>query len=85
MATVNPSASIMLFQHYAVTARIAEWGTEQQRAELLPRPVCEHYGVRDGGDHTILLGRVVDVHQNRLPADPAMVWHRRGFGRVEPV
>jgi alkylation response protein AidB-like acyl-CoA dehydrogenase len=37
VATVNPSASIMLFQHYAVTARIAEWGTARQRGDLLPR------------------------------------------------
>jgi flavin reductase ActVB len=55
------------------------------------RLTCEQYGVRDGGDHTILLGRVVDVYLDRGPAgtagaaESAMVWHQRGFGRVEPV
>jgi alkylation response protein AidB-like acyl-CoA dehydrogenase len=36
VASVNASASIMLFQHYAVTARIAESGTAGQRARWLP-------------------------------------------------
>lgn len=36
MARVNPSAAIMLFQHYAVSARIAEWGNAAQQARLLP-------------------------------------------------
>jgi alkylation response protein AidB-like acyl-CoA dehydrogenase len=36
VATVNPSAAIMLFQHFAVTARIAEWGSDEQKADLLP-------------------------------------------------
>lgn len=36
VATVNPSAAIMLFQHFAVTARIVEWGSEEQKADLLP-------------------------------------------------
>jgi alkylation response protein AidB-like acyl-CoA dehydrogenase len=36
IATVNPSAAIILFQHYAVSARIDEWGTPRQKAELLP-------------------------------------------------
>jgi alkylation response protein AidB-like acyl-CoA dehydrogenase len=35
-ALANPSVSIMLFQHYAVSARIAEWGEAQQRERLLP-------------------------------------------------
>ncbi|MEU3350859.1 acyl-CoA dehydrogenase family protein [Streptomyces sp. NPDC037389] len=37
IATVNPSVSIIAFQHFAVSARIAEWGTEEQKRELLPR------------------------------------------------
>lgn len=36
VATVNPSLSIVLFQHFAVSARIDEWGTAAQKAELLP-------------------------------------------------
>ncbi|MEV7770847.1 acyl-CoA dehydrogenase family protein [Kitasatospora sp. NPDC086791] len=36
VARVNPSAAIMLFQHYAVSARIDEWGDEAQQARLLP-------------------------------------------------
>lgn len=37
VATVNPSAAIMLFQHFAVTARIVEWGNDEQKADLLPK------------------------------------------------
>ncbi|MEU3570275.1 acyl-CoA dehydrogenase family protein [Kitasatospora sp. NPDC036755] len=36
VARANPSAAIMLFQHYAVSARIAEWGDPAQQARLLP-------------------------------------------------
>ncbi|MCZ7414673.1 acyl-CoA dehydrogenase family protein [Streptomyces sp. WMMC897] len=37
VATADPSVAIILFQHYAVSARIAEWGTPGQRARWLPR------------------------------------------------
>jgi alkylation response protein AidB-like acyl-CoA dehydrogenase len=37
VAEVNASASIMLFQHYAVTSRVVEQGTEAQHRELLPK------------------------------------------------
>jgi alkylation response protein AidB-like acyl-CoA dehydrogenase len=36
VAAVNPSAAIILFQHFAVCARIEEWGTPKQKAALLP-------------------------------------------------
>jgi alkylation response protein AidB-like acyl-CoA dehydrogenase len=36
LATVNPSAAIIAFQHFAVSMRIAEWGTPAQQARLLP-------------------------------------------------
>lgn len=36
VARVNPSAAIIAFQHFAVSMRIAEWGTETQQALLLP-------------------------------------------------
>ncbi len=36
VAMVNPSVSIILFQHYAVSARVSEWGTAAQKSKLLP-------------------------------------------------
>jgi alkylation response protein AidB-like acyl-CoA dehydrogenase len=36
VATANPSLAIILFQHCAVTARIAEWGSPAQKSTLLP-------------------------------------------------
>lgn len=36
VASVNGSAAIMLFQHYAVSSRIVEQGTPAQHRELLP-------------------------------------------------
>ncbi|MEV8504826.1 acyl-CoA dehydrogenase family protein [Actinoplanes sp. NPDC051475] len=36
LAMVNPSLAIVAFQHFAVSARIAEWGSPRQRRELLP-------------------------------------------------
>lgn len=37
LAYLNPSIAIIAFQHYAVSCRIAEWGSDEQKAELLPR------------------------------------------------
>jgi alkylation response protein AidB-like acyl-CoA dehydrogenase len=37
LAQQDPSLAIVVFQHLAVCARIAEWGTPTQQAELLPR------------------------------------------------
>ncbi|MFI5932121.1 acyl-CoA dehydrogenase family protein [Actinoplanes sp. NPDC051494] len=37
LATGNPSLAIIVFQHFAVCSRIAEWGDDEQRAALLPR------------------------------------------------
>jgi alkylation response protein AidB-like acyl-CoA dehydrogenase len=36
VATASPSVAIILFQHYAVSARIAEWGSDAQKSVLLP-------------------------------------------------
>ncbi|WP_338054074.1 acyl-CoA dehydrogenase family protein [Streptomyces spiramenti] len=36
LASVNPSLAIIAFQHFAVTARIAEWGAPEQQERLLP-------------------------------------------------
>lgn len=37
IAAVNPSLAIIVFQHFAVSARIAEWGTQEQQRRWLPR------------------------------------------------
>lgn len=37
VAAIDPSVAIILFQHYAVSARITEWGTPGQRERYLPR------------------------------------------------
>jgi flavin reductase (DIM6/NTAB) family NADH-FMN oxidoreductase RutF len=37
---------------------------------------CEHYGIRDGGDHIILLGRILAVDGD---GPGGLVWHKRGF------
>ncbi|GAA4688734.1 acyl-CoA dehydrogenase family protein [Streptomyces chumphonensis] len=37
VATADPSVAIILFQHYAVSARISEWGTPAQRDRYLPK------------------------------------------------
>ncbi|MEV5437239.1 acyl-CoA dehydrogenase family protein [Streptomyces sp. NPDC052682] len=36
-AAADPSVAIILFQHYAVSSRISEWGSEEQRGRYLPR------------------------------------------------
>ncbi len=36
IAAVNPSMAIIAFQHFAVSARIADWGTARQQARWLP-------------------------------------------------
>jgi alkylation response protein AidB-like acyl-CoA dehydrogenase len=37
LAAGNPSLAIIAFQHFAVCSRIVEWGSPQQRADLLPK------------------------------------------------
>lgn len=37
VAAVDPSVAIILFQHYAVSARISDWGTAAQHERYLPR------------------------------------------------
>jgi alkylation response protein AidB-like acyl-CoA dehydrogenase len=36
LAAVNASLAIVAFQHFAVSARVAEWGTSEQKQRLLP-------------------------------------------------
>lgn len=42
------------------------------------RLTCERYAVRDGGDHSILIGRVVEVDASD-GARGGLVWHQRAF------
>jgi len=50
---------------------------------LLPfdvvRLVCAHHGALDGGDHTILVGRVVGT---RLAGTDPLIYCNRGYGRL---
>ncbi len=39
IARVDASIAIIAFQHFAVTARVTAWGSDAQKAELLPRLV----------------------------------------------
>jgi alkylation response protein AidB-like acyl-CoA dehydrogenase len=43
VAAANASAAIMLFQHYAVSSRIVEYGTPEQRRQLLPKLAAGHW------------------------------------------
>ncbi|WP_371480639.1 flavin reductase family protein [Kitasatospora sp. NBC_00315] len=49
---------------------------------------CEHHGVRDGGDHTILIGRVTAITgaaDGACAAAGGLLWHQRGFAHATPV
>lgn len=37
LAKSDPSLAIVVFQHFAVCSRIAEWGTEHQKSAILPK------------------------------------------------
>lgn len=43
---------------------------------------CDRDGLHDGGDHTILIGRVTRVDGDG-PA--GLIWHRRGFAHATPA
>ncbi|MBA3654985.1 MAG: flavin reductase family protein [Actinobacteria bacterium] len=43
---------------------------------------CELDAEHDGGDHTVVVGRVVDVEINE-DAPPPLLFYRAGFGRFE--
>lgn len=43
---------------------------------------CELHAEHDGGDHTIVVGRVLDVEINDLD-QPPLLFYRAGFGRFE--
>jgi flavin reductase ActVB len=43
------------------------------------RITCAHHGIRDGGDHTILLGLVVGVGDDLTQARGGLLWYQRDF------
>lgn len=43
IARVDASMAIILFQHFAVSARIVDWGNEEQKEALLPRVASGEY------------------------------------------
>lgn len=48
----------------------------------LSRIHCTVHGLRDGGDHTIVLGRVISFQHT--PGEP-LAWWGRGFRRLVPL
>lgn len=53
-------------------------GSVPELTDVRVRIICSPGGVRDGGDHTILLGRVVEVVDPDSGDGGGLVWHRRG-------
>jgi len=45
------------------------------------RLVCEHHAAPDGGDHTVLIGRVIDVVTGE---QPPLLYHSRSYGTFSP-
>jgi flavin reductase (DIM6/NTAB) family NADH-FMN oxidoreductase RutF len=45
------------------------------------RLVCEHHSCPDGGDHSILIGRVIDVE---MGIQPPLLYHSRSYGSFSP-
>jgi len=45
---------------------------------------CRRYAVEDGGDHWIVLGEVVAIHQPQLPPQPLIFYNRR-YRRLIPL
>jgi flavin reductase (DIM6/NTAB) family NADH-FMN oxidoreductase RutF len=43
---------------------------------------CKLHAEHDGGDHTVVIGRVLDVEINDLEQQP-LLFYRAGFGRFE--
>ncbi|MFJ5552740.1 flavin reductase family protein [Streptomyces sp. NPDC093225] len=48
------------------------------------RLTCRNHGLRDGGDHTILMGEVVAADGDPGRAG-GLVWHQRGFAHARPA
>ncbi len=53
-------------------------GAVPELTDVRVRITCTPDGVRDGGDHTILLGRVVEVVSPENGDGGGLVWHHRG-------
>lgn len=59
----------------------SRWGTPSLPG-VLARLHCELHAVHDGGDHHIVVGRVLDL-ERREPPEPPMVFFRGRFGLGE--
>ncbi|WP_327044197.1 flavin reductase family protein [Microbispora sp. NBC_01189] len=60
-------------------------GAAPELTDVRLRVSCEPAGALDGGDHTILLGRVVRVVGPDRRDGGGLVWHHRGAARVSPM
>ncbi len=62
---------------------------EYHRAPVLgaasPGFICARHGLREGGDHTILLGRIIQVTGEAADDPGGLVWHRRAFHHLRPA
>jgi alkylation response protein AidB-like acyl-CoA dehydrogenase len=52
VARVDASTAIILFQHFAVSARITDWGSEEQKLTLLPRAASGEWILASGWSET---------------------------------
>lgn len=48
------------------------------------RLMCRNYGVREGGDHSILIGEITSAEGDPTLAG-GLVWHQRGFAHAVPA
>jgi flavin reductase (DIM6/NTAB) family NADH-FMN oxidoreductase RutF len=46
---------------------------------------CSNYGIRDGGDHTILIGQITAVDVQSPGTAGGLVWHQRQFAHAAPA
>lgn len=47
--------------------------------------LCARHGLRDGGDHTILLGRITAVTREAPGGQGGLLWHHRAFHHAHPA
>ncbi|MEO7194659.1 MAG: acyl-CoA dehydrogenase family protein [Pseudonocardiaceae bacterium] len=52
VARVDASTAIILFQHFAVSARITDWGSDEQKRALLPRAAAGEWILASGWSET---------------------------------
>ncbi|GAA1952009.1 flavin reductase family protein [Kitasatospora viridis] len=88
--------NVLSAEHAEVAQRFATSGTDRFAAadtrplelglpglpDATARIACTLHSVLDGGDHSILVGRVV---RTAVSQEPPLVYCRRGFTRLDPV